>query len=335
MYGVRQGKRWEIISNPYLLSCLDIPSVDLVMFLRPTQSPTVFLQQLGRGLRKSKGKNYLNVLDFIGNYKKANLVPFFLTGEQKTTGGRTIIPDEEEYPEDCFVDFDFRLVDIFKKIEQQGKKLQDIVKDEYYRIKEDLGHRPSRVELITYIENDIYYKIKNAADKNPFRNYFKFLKDIDQLEEEETALIGTKAEEFINMIENTSMAKTYKMPVLLAFYNEGKLKTGINEDDIYSSFKNFYEKGSNAVDLLNQKSTEGFKDWGKKQWYKLAKDNPLKFLAKTEKEFFYFGEDEYCLNEVLKEFGENQAFMRNFKDAVDLRTREYYKNRVEKKIIQI
>ena len=53
---------------------LDVPSVDLVMFLRPTESPTVFLQQLGRGLRKSKGKEYLNVLDFIGNYKKANLI---------------------------------------------------------------------------------------------------------------------------------------------------------------------------------------------------------------------------------------------------------------------
>ncbi|MBC2579162.1 DEAD/DEAH box helicase family protein [Clostridium sp. DJ247] len=310
---------------------LDIPSVDLVMFLRPTQSPTVFLQQLGRGLRKSNGKNYLNVLDFIGNYKKANLVPFFLTGEQKTTGGSTIIPSEEEYPEDCFVDFDFRLVDIFKKMEQQGKKLQDIVKDEYYRIKEDLGHGPSRVEMITYIENDIYYKIKNVKDKNPFKNYFKFLKDINELEDEETAIIGTKAEEFINMIENTSMSKTYKMPVFLAFYNDGKLKIRINEEDIYNSFKNFYAKGSNAVDLLNQKSTEGFKDWNQKQWYKLAKDNPLKFLAKTEKEFFYFDEDEYCLNEALKQFGENQALMRNFKDAVDLRTREYYKNRVENK----
>jgi hypothetical protein len=255
----------------------------------------------------------------------------FLTGEAKTTEGSRAIPNEEEYPEDCFVDFDFRLIDIFKKIEQQGKKLQDIVREEYYRIKEELGHIPTRVELITYIENDIYFRIKNTADKNPFRNYLGFLKEIDELQEEENALIGTKAEEFINMIEKTSMAKTYKMPVLLAFYNEGKLKTRINEEDIYNSFKNFYSKGSNAVDLLNQKSTEGFKEWNKKQWYKLAKDNPLKFLAKTENEFFYFNEDEYCLNEALEEFSNNEAFMRNFKDAVDFRTREYYKNRVENK----
>ena len=50
---------------------VDIASLDMVMFLRPTESPIVFLQQLGRGLRTYKGKEYLNVLDFIGNYEKA------------------------------------------------------------------------------------------------------------------------------------------------------------------------------------------------------------------------------------------------------------------------
>ena len=53
---------------------VDIAALDMVMFLRPTESPIVFLQQLGRGLRISKGKEYLNVLDFIGNYEKAPLL---------------------------------------------------------------------------------------------------------------------------------------------------------------------------------------------------------------------------------------------------------------------
>ena len=56
---------------------LDISDIDMVMFLRPTESPVVFLQQLGRGLRKSRGKDFLNVLDFIGNYEKAGSAPFF------------------------------------------------------------------------------------------------------------------------------------------------------------------------------------------------------------------------------------------------------------------
>lgn len=62
---------------------LDIKSIDMVIFSRPTESPTVFLQQLGRSLRKDKNKKYLNVLDFIGNYKKANLVHIYCLGNQK------------------------------------------------------------------------------------------------------------------------------------------------------------------------------------------------------------------------------------------------------------
>lgn len=54
---------------------VDIASLDMVMFLRPTESPTVFLQQFGRGLRTSRGKEYVNVLDFIGNYEKAGRAP--------------------------------------------------------------------------------------------------------------------------------------------------------------------------------------------------------------------------------------------------------------------
>jgi superfamily II DNA or RNA helicase len=46
---------------------VDVPEIDTVLFLRPTESATVFLQQLGRGLRQSEGKSCLTVLDFIGN----------------------------------------------------------------------------------------------------------------------------------------------------------------------------------------------------------------------------------------------------------------------------
>lgn len=59
---------------------LDIASLDMVMFLRPTESPIVFLQQLGRGLRTYREKEYLNVLDFIGNYEKAGKAPLLLGG---------------------------------------------------------------------------------------------------------------------------------------------------------------------------------------------------------------------------------------------------------------
>jgi len=61
---------------------IDIPSVNLVMMLRPTESPIIFTQQLGRGLRKHHEKSFLTVLDFIGNHNKTYLIPIALSGER-------------------------------------------------------------------------------------------------------------------------------------------------------------------------------------------------------------------------------------------------------------
>ncbi|MBM7581128.1 DUF3427 domain-containing protein [Jeotgalibacillus terrae] len=61
---------------------VDIPSVNLVLLLRPTESPIVFIQQLGRGLRKHPEKEFLTVLDFIGNYSRAYLVALALNGQR-------------------------------------------------------------------------------------------------------------------------------------------------------------------------------------------------------------------------------------------------------------
>ncbi|APC39282.1 DEAD/DEAH box helicase [Clostridium estertheticum] len=59
---------------------VDIPSINLVLMLRPTNSPIIFIQQLGRGLRTHKEKSFLTVLDFIGNHKKVFLIAIALNG---------------------------------------------------------------------------------------------------------------------------------------------------------------------------------------------------------------------------------------------------------------
>ena len=61
---------------------IDIPSINTVLMLRPTQSPIIFIQQLGRGLRKSEDKEFLTVLDFIGNHKKSFLMAIALSGDR-------------------------------------------------------------------------------------------------------------------------------------------------------------------------------------------------------------------------------------------------------------
>ena len=308
---------------------LDIKSIDMVMFLRPTESPTVFLQQLGRGLRKDKNKKYLNVLDFIGNFKKANLVPYLLKGESKIRESNiTTIPSEEDYPEDCFIDFDFRLIDIFEKIKKANQKIGDKIIEEYYRIKEYLGHTPLRIEMFTYMDEDLYNNIKKKSKLNIFRDYISFLVKIN---ESEDTLKDTLGHEFIKFIETTSMSKTYKLPVLLAFYNNGNMKLKINDEDLYKSFKEFYSKGSNGVDMLKDKSTSKFKTWDKKEYVKLARKNPVHFLCKSSSEFFYLDGDYICLNKELEKFFNNEEFINSVKDAIDFRTKEYYKNRFEHK----
>ena len=78
---LEQGQLRVLFTVDMFNEGVDIPVVDLVLFLRPTESMTVFLQQLGRGLRLSDRKERLIVLDFIGNYRNAHFKLSFLAGQ--------------------------------------------------------------------------------------------------------------------------------------------------------------------------------------------------------------------------------------------------------------
>lgn len=130
---LKKGEVRVIFSVDMFNEGVDITSVDMVMFLRPTESPVVFLQQLGRGLRKDKGKDYLNVLDFIGNYEKAGKVRSYLFQEFHAPG-KTPAKREPKLPDYCLVDFDMRLIDLFHELDKKQIKIRDQVQSEFYRI---------------------------------------------------------------------------------------------------------------------------------------------------------------------------------------------------------
>ena len=311
---------------------LDIASLDMVMMLRPTESPTIFMQQLGRGLRLSTDKHYLNVLDFIGNYKKANLIPYLITGTTKKEfkHASEVLRNDSLLPEDCFIDFDFQLIDLFEKMERSLLRIEDQVSEEYERVKHELGHRPSRVEFFTFMNESTYLLIKSKAKLNPFKNYLAFLQKQNDLTEEEKTLMGTPASEFLMMIEKTSLSKTYKLPTFLAFLQNGSLQLQIDDDDLYRAFLDFYSKGSNGVDLLRDKGTANFKEWGKKEYVKLARKNPVHFLCQSESDFFSKDDQFVYLHANLKSYQNHPEFIAHVKDAIDLRTQEFYKTRLEK-----
>ncbi len=312
---------------------VDIPSIDTVLFLRPTQSPTIFLQQLGRGLRKSENKKYLTVLDFIGNYKKANLVPFLLSGrdyDSKALATESVL--EFEYPNDCFIDFDFQLVDLFKLQASQELKVKDKIIFEYNSVKDTLGHRPSRVELFLKMDDAVFNAMKKISKLNLFRDYITFLSDNNELMDDEKSIVGSRAHEFLKTLETTSMTKSYKMPILRAFYNDGDIKMEIIDDDVYRSMLEFYSDSSNGVDMLKDNATKDYKTWDKRKYVSLAKRNPIKFLNKSAGEFFIKKDGcALALSGDLKEFIEEESFIEHFKDIIEYRTLYYYKTRFEAK----
>ena len=120
---LKNGEIKVIFSVDMFNEGVDITSVDMVMFLRPTESPIVFLQQLGRGLRKYRGKEFLTVLDFIGNYEKAGRVRFLLEGKTDVHREGVHLSDALQFPDDCLVDFDMKLIDLFAEMDRKHLKL--------------------------------------------------------------------------------------------------------------------------------------------------------------------------------------------------------------------
>ena len=137
---------------------IDIPRINQIIMLRPTQSAIVFVQQLGRGLRKQKNKEYLTVLDFIGNYQNTYLVPIALYGDNTYTkdtirkmmaGGSDLIPGSST------INFDkVSSQRIYESINSSNlHRLKDLKKD-YNLLKYKLGRIPLMVDFLEHGSRD-------------------------------------------------------------------------------------------------------------------------------------------------------------------------------------
>lgn len=313
---------------------VDIATLDLVMFLRPTESPIVFLQQLGRGLRTSKGKEYLNVLDFIGNYEKAGRAPLLLSGRKSLTEKSGYDYNDIEYPDDCIVDFDMKLIDLFKELDKKTLSVKERIKQEFYKVKELLdGKVPTRMELFTYMEDDIYqYCIKHAKE-NPFRKYMEFLNEMQELSEDENKVYSGIGREFLSLIETTDMQKVYKMPILYSFYNDGDVRLAVKEEEVLAAWKRFFDNGTNWKDFSAGISYADYKTMTDMQHLSKAKSMPVRFLKASGKGFF-IEKDGYVLavRDDLSEVIGNEAFKKHMKDILEYRTMEYYRRRYTGKV---
>ena len=329
---LKSGEIRVIFSVDMFNEGVDITSVDMVMFLRPTESPIVFLQQLGRGLRRSKGKEYLNVLDFIGNYEKAGRVRFLLTGRTLGKNEYYNPADRSAFPDDCLIDFDMKLIDLFSEMDKKHLKVRDQIRNEYYRVKEFLGRIPSRMDLFTYMDDDIYRVAITHSKDNPFKRYLDFRKELGELSEGENILYSGIGREFINLIENTNMSKVYKMPVLMAFYNHGNIRSQVSEEELLDSWKEFFSTGTNWKDLDTGITYEKYCSISDKEHIKKILQMPVHFLQESGKGFFVKKEGTaLALKEDLTDVILQPAFGEQMKDVIEYRAMDYYRRRYEEK----
>lgn len=127
---------------------VDFPNIRVLLFLRPTESKTVFLQQLGRGLRLCTGKDHVLVLDFIGNYKRANNIRKYLAKSiekqsVKDENGNRIKKIIYEYANGCQVRFSETVEEILNRQDRAELDIdQEDLKEAYFELAEKLKRKP-------------------------------------------------------------------------------------------------------------------------------------------------------------------------------------------------
>jgi superfamily II DNA or RNA helicase len=166
-----------IFSVDILNEGIDIVEVNQVIMLRPTQSPIVFIQQLGRGLRKAEGKEFVVILDFIGNYNNNFMIPVALSGDRTynpDTIRKYVISGNNTIPGASTVHFDEVAKDkIFHSIDKI-KGIKAIIKESYVSLKNRLGRRPLLYDFYKQGEIDPLVIIKE------YKTYWQFMTSVEK-----------------------------------------------------------------------------------------------------------------------------------------------------------
>lgn len=181
---------------------IDIPSVNQIIMLRPTQSAIVFVQQLGRGLRKNRGKEYLTVIDFIGNYSNNYLVPIALYGDttyNKDALRKMIASGSSLVPGTSTINFDLiSKKKIFEAIDSANMQLKKDLTQDYNLLKFKLGRVPMMLDFIEHGSRDPQLYV------NYSKSYFNFVIGIEEEFEHSLKIEQIKLLESFNLeINNT------------------------------------------------------------------------------------------------------------------------------------
>ena len=223
---------------------IDIPKINQVIMLRPTQSSIIFVQQLGRGLRKVENKDYLTVIDFIGNYSNNYLIPIALFGDRsfnKDKIRKLIVTGSEMIPGSSTVNFDKITKDrIFESIDNTNMQTKLVLKRDYDLLKFKTGRQPKMVDFHKHDGRDPFSFI---VYKKSYFNFVVLMGDAeeDSINETQKLLL----EIFSKKINNS---KSIEESLLLReLIHKGKFTFG----DIISKIKSSLNFTPDKVSITN------------------------------------------------------------------------------------
>lgn len=299
-----------IISVDIFSEGVDVPEINQVIMLRPTQSPIVFIQQLGRGLRKAIDKEYVVILDFIANYENNFMIPIALSGDRsynKDNIRRYVSEGSRVIPGASSIHFDeVSRKRIFSAIDNAKFSAIKLIKENYQNLKNKLGRIPSLMDFDKYGEMDVFRIFENKE----LGSYYKFLV---KHEKEYTIRLSEDEEIFINFISNkiANGKRVHELVLLkrlLAY--EHNLMGGLKKTLASDYQINLNDNGTNSV--VNVMTNEFMSGSGKDKYAKCI------FLKKEGNDFTISDEFKIMLG--------NNNFYAMVNELIDFGISRYQKN---------
>ena len=310
-----------IFSVEILNEGVDIVEVNQVIMLRPTQSPIVFIQQLGRGLRKADGKEYVVILDFIGNYNNNFMIPIALSGDRtynKDNIRRYIMEGGRIIPGASTVHFDeISKKRIFASVDNANFSDIKLIKENYTNLKNKLGKIPALKDFDDYGEMDVI----RIFDNNSLGSYYKFLVKYEKdykirLSQEEEKIV-----EFISKkLANGKRIQELQLLKRTLLYANGLSKcglfTGLSQDLLTYGKSISKEQQENIINVMTNEFPAGSSKKTYSQCVFIEKEGNDYKPTKTFLEMLS-NRDFYNVIKELVDFGISR-YERDYKQSYDV-----------------
>lgn len=291
---------------------VDIPEVNQVVMLRPTESSIVFVQQIGRGLRRADGKEYVVILDFIGNYKNNFMIPIALSGDRsynKDNIRRYVLEGGRIIPGSSTIHFDeISKKRIFSAIDMANFNDIKFIKENYKNLKNKLGHIPALQDFDKYGEMDVL----RIFDNNSLGSYYKFLVKYEpeykvRLSESEEKVIEFISKKFasgkrVHELELLNRMLSYQHNLFTLLKNKLNIDYGVilstqTEENVVNVMTNNFLTGSGKKtyqECVFLQEDEESKDYCISDSFRQMMDNPEAYAL--IKELIEFGIMRYRTN---------------------------------------